>query len=142
MAQELFLSFPTGNISLVEIKTLQTNLQKAESRILSRLLTSEDNSDTKDWMVDSIIDGFLLKITEFQNNGTISITAQEAMNIFRGGDTSMLFSLDDGLEDYHEWSTVKQVLIPFNKEENHWILIVLEVESKTILGNKLSFRNL
>ncbi len=76
------------------------------------------------WMVDSVVDGLLFKISDFQPKGIISITSQETMNIFRGGDTSMLFSLEKNLDDYHEWSTVNQVLIPFNKEENHWILII------------------
>ncbi len=134
-SQETFLYFPTGNIKLLDIKTLQTHLQKAESRILSRMLTADNNTATTNWMVDSVIDGFIFKLSDFQNNGCISITAQEALHIFRGGDTLMLFSLESNLEDYHDWSTVNQVLIPFNKEENHWVLVVLKVKEKKILGN-------
>lgn len=96
---------------------------------------------TSNWMVDSVISGFFMMISDIKGNGGIAITAQEALHVHRGEGTSLLFSSMQEKPEYHDWTKVDHVLIPFNKDQNHWVTIVLRPRNKEILGQKIFLSN-
>lgn len=120
---------------MLDIKSVQSNLQVTEARLLSKILKESKDVGRTDWLPDSIIDAFLMRICDQENNGVVSVTVQEAQNLFSGNDTTLLFSEAKlNGKDYHEWADISKVLIPFNLDGNHWILIVLKGKTKMIQG--------
>ncbi|MES2287309.1 MAG: hypothetical protein V4547_16575 [Bacteroidota bacterium] len=59
------LMLPTGVISVAEIKSAQPQLQKAEFRLLSRVI-AKGTPNTIDWMVDSVVSGFYMTIADLK----------------------------------------------------------------------------
>lgn len=133
-----FLTLPTGKITFGELKSLEPDLSENELKLLASTMGSDVDPATANWIVDSVMDGIFLRISDIENTGTISVGAQEVLQLFRGADTSLMFSnMSHDFKDYYDWSTIKRVLIPFNKDENHWILLAMEPNKKIITGNTL-----
>ncbi|CAL8068452.1 unnamed protein product [Orchesella dallaii] len=108
------------------MKSLQQSVTLAENRILSKYLDNDYNGNSREWVVDTVISGFLMMISDAMRKGVISLTAQEAMHVFRENDSTLLFAkkwLYD--KDYHDWTAISKILVPVLIGGDHWILVVL-----------------
>jgi len=137
----VLLNLPTGKVTLADLKSVESVLSKSDIRKLTNLIGYNVDEDTTDWLVDSAISGFLMIISEYANEETVSTTAVETSHILGGKSTEQTFSnFNPTLKSYEpnfEWSKIERVLLPFNKDKCHWILIVLEGKRKIISGTKL-----
>jgi len=131
----LLLDLPPGKISLGDMKTAVNTLRGAESRLLGRKFKVNYFEQSQDWLVDPVINGFLLRTCSKED--TIFLLAAESEVVFKGLETYALFSKDcDGtIADVFDWSAVQQVLIPFNKDKNHWVLLLVLPQKTEIQGN-------
>lgn len=126
---------PTGIITFGDIKSAQYKISNAETMVLRNVMRNEVLPNTETFVVDSVISGFFLRISEMSTNEVICITVQEAAYIFQGHETSLLFSAEYLEEsDYYNWAGIRKILIPVNVNQNHWILIVLCPSTKLIQG--------
>lgn len=130
--RDVLLRFPTGGITMSEIKCLSMDLKNDEIKLMKELLQTEF-VENLNWFVDSVIDAFFLRIADMRMCGNITVTAPETLSILRGNDCSNLFLTEDKHE-YFNWNEITNVFLPVNHDSNHWVLVVMHPANKEILG--------
>lgn len=128
---DVVLRFPSGEITLGELKSILMIQDMSEANVLMKEM--KVTKATLNWIVDSVVSGFLFVISDLVGSGRISVSVAEAQHLLCGMDCSSLFTGDDG-GSYCDWNNVSEVFIPFNKSKNHWILLILNPKEKIVEG--------
>lgn len=125
---------PKGNVTLLDLKTVETPLKQIEERVLRRILKLCHESSTH-WLTDNVITAFMIRVVELQAVTSTSVTPAEASEIFRGSDTRLLFASNEfSQQDFCDWTRMENVFIPRNIRGDHWILLVLRPRLKIVQG--------
>lgn len=132
------LKFPTGDIKFIDIKAVQPELYDEESTILVEPGAIFYNLN---WMDDSVLAGFLFKISNYENQGIISYTPAEVKIFFEVEEVEEKASRtmkNTSNEDHNNLFPSTQILFPYHINGNHWILIILKPKKREIIGKYYS----
>jgi len=135
---KVIFKFPTGFVTLAELKTAQPSISNSETRLLSRMFKERLKPSTKNWLVDSVLSAFMMEITNIQPGTFITMTAAVSAFLFSGKEVTTLFTKfnkkTNTNEELYNWNNVEKVLIPYNVQKIHWILLVLDPRKKQVRG--------
>jgi len=123
-ASDKILTFPTGVITLAELKSIQPFLTRGEKCALSKI-EGFQNSANSNWLPDSVIDGFLFRLTLLENEKVIALSACVSQCMLKGKEEPNIMS---NLE------THQHIFIPYNVNNNHWILLDVATAMRNING--------
>ena len=107
-------------LTLLHIKSLEPSLPSG----VSSFLKSKDSIFATGWVYDSVIDAFLLHLSEAQPHVLFTDTCIPLL--------LMSDSACDRLWSNHDLSKKSMLLFPANLSGNHWFLVVVEIKTRKI----------